>query len=316
MTRNELFLLIKEHRVKVLLLCGLVLYGLYSFFSYYEIVFEIRKRNQEISQVLKQPKRGTVREIETREPIVPKIIPQTTRMEIPRTWAYYIKDPIKNALKTAPFELVITEHEGFSRRDVNEIKQDGKKLFAYVSFGYAETYRNYWKRDWIVKKPNWIGEEHSLWKNNFKVTNLNNDEWKEIVQRTLINVMDKGFDGILIAGIEDQEATEFMMFVRDFTLNRNSRFRILIQDHIEEPIMQYVDGAVKQNLVYSFGGDKNPNFDSDLAKIKAFQNQGKVVFGISYTVGKRWEEARNVLTDNGIIPYNGPIKLDVIRYIQ
>jgi len=242
-----------------------------------------------------------------------------TVMDAPKSWAYYINNPIIAAIKTSDFDLIVTDTESripFSRNDIINMKSGGKKIFVYASLGDAENYRSYWNKEWNSKKPSWIGKEHELWKGNFNVTELLHPEWKEITKKQLSKMMSLGFDGIVISGLSGKDVVSYLEFVHDFIKDRDSTFRILVQDYVDNSILPYIDGVVKQNLVYNYGLDKQSNTDDMLSKLKEIKKAGKHVFIMSYATGAKWALVKEIIKDNGFFGYTGPVKLDVLRIKQ
>jgi uncharacterized protein (TIGR01370 family) len=244
---------------------------------------------------------------------------QPTTMPKPQTWAYYLKDPILAAIKTAQFDLVVTDtgnRTKFTRSDVKDMKNDGKQILAYAAFGYAEKYREYWKEEWNRSLPEWMGKSHPFWAGVFNIKNILHPEWKEIVEQKLIEIMDAGYDGILIDGLSGPDVPSFLNFVYNFTKDRNRDFRIFLQDYIDADALPFIDGVVKQNLVFNYGRERLDYVQSTIEKLKKLQSEGKIVLVVSYAEGPKWALAREIIKDNDFVPYNGPIKLDVIRFKQ
>lgn len=316
--------LVHKNRLKFATAFGGLIFSVYNFFATYEIVIQPRvNENKAIITETREPKfDGAIKVAEPQpEPDKTDWRPpiEATDMPKPSSWAYYIRDPILAAIKAAPFDLVVTDiggRERFSRDDVKEMKSGDKQVFAYASLGEAEKFRTYWKPEWNSNKPQWMGKESDLWKGVFRVNNLLHPDWKAIVEQKLIAIMDAGFDGIVIVGLSGNEVEEFLAFVHEFVKNRNSSFRIFVQDYIEPDALPFVDGVVKQNLVYNYGIDKLNFVDENVRKLREFTSRGKHVLVVSYTTGSKWALAKEIAKDNGFVIYNAPIKLDVIRLKQ
>jgi len=315
--------IIREHRLKVTGAIVAVVGTAYSFFTKYEIV--LRERH---------PPAPTVVINETRTPRspkieVPEVVPEPqhrtarvafpTDMAKPSSWAYYIRDPILAAIRSSTFDLIVTDIGGkntFSRVQIEQMKADGKKILAYASLGEAEKYRPYWH--WKNSQPVFLGKESDLWKGVYQVTDLLNKEWVAIVKKQLISYMDAGFDGIVISGLEGKHVAEFLEEVKDFISARNAKFRIFVQDYLEPDALPYIDGVVKQNLMSYYGVKKlsNETVERNLTKLRAIKEAGKIVLVMSYAKGAEWKEVKRVSDKEGFVAYNGPIKLDVLRFDQ
>ena len=85
-------------------------------------------------------------------------------------------------------------------------KDGGRRLvFAYMSVGEAETYRDYWQKDWTEKLPAWLDKPNENWQNNYRVK-FWCPEWKHILYGSpnayLDEIMNAGFDGAFLDVID------------------------------------------------------------------------------------------------------------------
>ena len=77
-----------------------------------------------------------------------------------------------------------------------------------MSVGFAEDERFYWERDWEVGTPTWIqglGERPGQYTVEYW-----NPAWKAIIGRYFAGIMDLGFDGVVLDGVEAYRRWEFM----------------------------------------------------------------------------------------------------------
>lgn len=104
----------------------------------------------------------------------------------------------------------------WQRVDLDAIRKGkvGRKIVAYVSIGEAETYRKYWKKDWLeggkrtASAPAWLGEENPDWAGNFRVKYWH-AEWQEMMLPVVEDVMKRGFDGVYLDIVDGFESWEF-----------------------------------------------------------------------------------------------------------
>jgi len=129
------------------------------------------------------------------------------------------KDMI-DSISTSDYDLLIID-PFFSRKDIlsdSEItllkkrSNGGKRLVvAYISIGEAENYRYYWKKEWEIYPPDWLAEENTDWKGNFKVRYWETD-WQIIIfgipGAYLDRIIEAGFDGVYLDGIDSFEYFE------------------------------------------------------------------------------------------------------------
>jgi cysteinyl-tRNA synthetase, unknown class len=132
--------------------------------------------------------------------------------------SYGTKDDWLLALKNTNFDVLIVD--GFyngnmplTKADVSTLKfkkMGAKRLvLAWIEISQASDDKFYWQREWRVGNPSWI---HSLDRTNPGKYHVEfwNPAWKAIVGRTFAGLMDLGFDGIVISGVEGYRRWEYM----------------------------------------------------------------------------------------------------------
>lgn len=122
------------------------------------------------------------------------------------------------AMSETNYDVLVTDafHRGnrpLTRAEVHGLKfkkMGARRLvLARMSVGYAEDERYYWQRDWRIGAPTWIqalGPERP----GQYVVEYWNPAWKAIVGRTFAGIMDLGFDGVVLDGVEAYRRWEFM----------------------------------------------------------------------------------------------------------
>jgi len=240
-----------------------------------------------------------------------------------KKWAYYLNDINFEKIKNSDFDLVVIDlqknNKYISKETILSLKKkpDGskRKILAYMSLGYAESYRPYWKKEWNKKNPKWLGKENKVWKNNFEVIDLMNEEWLSIT-KSLINVsIENQFDGILISGLNPIRKT--ISFIKEIKNYTNRSFEIFVQDLEslvnEDDFIYQVDGFVKQGLVYTTIS-KEMKEPSVVSKSVEFLNKAKklnkTVLVIEYVSGEKWNNAKVIIEAAKYIPYNSNLRLD------
>lgn len=113
------------------------------------------------------------------------------------------------SLQDSDYDLLIIdlymENRLLTPQEVNSLKckkNGGRRLvFAYMSIGEAETYRQYWQSDWAKKIPHWLDKPNEEWQNNYRVK-FWRPEWKHILYGSptayLDEIMAAGFDGAML----------------------------------------------------------------------------------------------------------------------
>jgi Predicted extracellular endo alpha-1,4 polygalactosaminidase or related polysaccharide hydrolase len=112
-----------------------------------------------------------------------------------------------DALQETNYDVLIidsyfTDGTAFTPTDIIKLKRKkngGRRLvISYMCIGEAENYRYYWKDEWKVNKPNWMGSENPDWPGNFKVKYWD-PEWQQILfgndNSYIKKIADAGFDG-------------------------------------------------------------------------------------------------------------------------
>lgn len=82
-----------------------------------------------------------------------------------------------------------------------------RHIFAYLSIGEAENYRDYWKPTWSTKPPAWLGKENPDWPGNFRV-NYWDPEWQGHILAALDRIVAAGFDGVYLDIVDAFEGFE------------------------------------------------------------------------------------------------------------
>lgn|GEM_PF-4488016 len=111
------------------------------------------------------------------------------------SWAYQLQNiDITQIANNSTFELIVMDYSAdgsddgkFTKEDILQIKNSGKKAICYISIGEAEDYRFYWDPNWDSDgngipdqgAPAWLGQENPDWEGNYKVRFWQTD-WQEI----------------------------------------------------------------------------------------------------------------------------------------
>ena len=80
---------------------------------------------------------------------------QRSLMDV-HSWAYQLQDiDISQIANNSTFELMVMDYSAdgsndgkFTREDILQIRNSGKKAICYISIGEAEDYRYYWDSNW------------------------------------------------------------------------------------------------------------------------------------------------------------------------
>lgn len=132
--------------------------------------------------------------------------------------AYDSREEWLAALQATNYDVLITDgfYKGKQALTKNEVhglkfKEMGARrlVLARMSIGYAEDERYYWKREWRVSEPSWI-QAYGPDRPGQYAVEFWNPAWKAVVGKYFAGLMDLGFDGIVLDGVEAYRRWEFM----------------------------------------------------------------------------------------------------------
>ena len=132
--------------------------------------------------------------------------------------AYGSKEEWLAALAATNYDVVVTDafyrgNQPLTKDAVHGLtfKQMGARrlVLARLSLGYAEDERYYWQRDWKIGEPSWI-QGRAPGKPGSYVVEFWNPAWKAIIGKYFAGIMDLGFDGVVLDGVEAYRRWEFM----------------------------------------------------------------------------------------------------------
>lgn len=211
-------------------------------------------------------------------------------------WLYQLQNIDIDKLISSPFEIVVidyskdgTENERLSKVDIARVKASGKKTLAYLSIGNAENYRFYWKEEWNIQKPSFIGDESSAGKGSY-VVKYWHEEWKNILYKGDSNFLDKileaEFDGVYLDGVDAfeywvekseqssafegidprEEMINLILAISKRVKQYDQNMKVFIQNALsltdDQRVFDAIDGIGKEELIF-IDGKKRP--DNEIA---------------------------------------------------
>lgn len=131
---------------------------------------------------------------------------------------YGSKEEWLAALTATNYDVIVTDafyrgNQPLSKDAIHglKFKQMGARrlVLARLSLGYAEDERYYWQRDWKIGAPSWI-QGRAPGRPGSYVVEFWNPAWKAVIGKYFAGIMDLGFDGVVLDGVEAYRRWEFM----------------------------------------------------------------------------------------------------------
>lgn len=263
-----------------------------------------------------------------------------------RSFTYWLQQPSPDAVHTSGFDLAVVDYSrdgsgarAFKPLDVLKMRRrpDGGRriVLSYLSIGEAETYRYYWKPEWVGEPPAWLDRENPDWTGNIKVRFWDPD-WQRIIfgrpDAYLDRIIDAGFDGAYLDIVdaywywhEQGRATaedEMVAFVRALSAYAKARregFLIFPQNAeallARDDYLAAIDGVGKESLLFGLDGPGLPNAADEIAWSQGMLSRaraaGRTVVAIEYVdAPDQVATAYRRLRELGFVPYASVRALD------
>jgi cysteinyl-tRNA synthetase, unknown class len=134
-------------------------------------------------------------------------------------WVYQLQHPKIEDLSRSGFSLAVIDYskngfddKRFSKEEIQQLVAKNIAPVAYLSIGEAESYRFYWKKNWVDIKaqltsdaPQWLGNTNPDWEGNYKVRYWD-PEWRDnFIKPYLDKIIEQGFQGVYLDIIDGFE---------------------------------------------------------------------------------------------------------------
>jgi cysteinyl-tRNA synthetase, unknown class len=132
------------------------------------------------------------------------------------SWGYQLQGVILDELRASGFDLLVIDAayddgQPFTRDEITSLQASGKQVMAYLSIGEAETYRDYWRVEWVAgdacdapitaNAPSWLAPANPDWCGNYLVQ-FWDEAWQGIVLDMLDSILAAGFDGVYLDKVD------------------------------------------------------------------------------------------------------------------
>lgn len=213
----------------------------------------------------------------------------------PRVVVWYDRIEPELLVEVAP-ELAIVEAEELDEVWVRYLHQRGVEVIAYVNFGMAEEWRKYWREEWENEPPPWMGPESGEWGGEHLVM-FWEDEWLRIIEEIIGELVENGYDGILLDNIDVCEYWSMRGYdginlllaslkrVREgFEGKLYANLGTAIQLVYENEFQSIVDGVMREEVWFSYRGAVDEEEREEVLKaLIYFKKLGKDVIIVDYT---------------------------------
>ena len=155
------------------------------------------------------------------------------------------------------YQIVVIDGQYFSKEDITELKNKGKKIYSYLNIGSIEDFRPYfsqWKDNFLGNYENW---EEEYW------MDVSNSNWQDYIVKTLAkNLIDKGIDGFFVDNFDvyynyqqekiyhglEEILKNLKFYNKPVIINGGDYF---IQRYLQEHEKIFFDGISQENVFTS-----------------------------------------------------------------
>ncbi len=258
------------------------------------------------------------------------------KAKIARSWIFWLQNIDYEILLGLPVDLAVIDPDeaNFTKNQILELRETGKLIIAYLSIGEAEDYRSYWKEEWYVNPPEWLGEENPEWRGCYKVKYWM-EGWREIVFNRLDEIVKLGYDGVYLDVVDAYEywmekgyseaRDEIVKLVIE--ISRKAKkvdpdFLIIPQNAVElvaiPEYLKAIDGIGKEDTWFLLDEPRPAELvERDLRYLEVVARSGKIVLVIDYvTDPDNVESFFSEALKHGYAAYVGPLELDSVGFIS
>lgn len=224
--------------------------------------------------------------------------------------AFYYEKDIPDELFRI-YDWVIIEPEYFNKEDVKY----ADKVFAYVSIGEIENFRDY------KYKKNWIIGENKNW--NSKIADIRNKEYQNFLLKRIEEITKKGMKNFFFDTLDSYQIAldkkywnDYENVLANFIIKVKNKYpdsKIILNRGFEifDRVYKYINGIAVESLFYGFNGKsyyKVSNEDRKwlINKLNYIKSKNIPVIVIDYLPINQREKASEIaykIKKLGFIPY-------------
>jgi|GEM_PF-6909744 len=239
-------------------------------------------------------------------------------------FAYQLQHANFNGLNALDVDLIVVDPDDadFSESQLQELNER-KQVFAYLSVGEAETYRDYWQESWGEGNPSWLGPENTQW-GSYRVKYWERG-WQDIVFQRLDEMERQGYSGVFLDTVDTYrhwrengvpDAEEKMAALVKELAGRTSMqvyANNALDLHEDAEYLDAIDGNGIEGLWYVDGRSRDAHvtegWERDLDRAKS---AGKRVLVLEYVSGSDACDVLGKAEEKGYWAYVATRELDHI----
>ena len=252
----------------------------------------------------------------------------------PRIACYYLTDINLSKIENRSFAVLVLEFkEGLNAENLMKLKELNGLVLAYINFGYAEAWRDYWPK---IRGKSWV-HSRTEYEDEYYVEYWR-EKWHKIILEKVDEAYRLGFDGVYFDNVDactvlEEEKPKWVRglnltnlmiesignlssiikerYGADFKVyvNIGSALRLLGDSRF----LQAIDGVLREEVWYTVKGSKSvevPAEEKELALkylIKAREANKTVIMADFVDSAERAEEFCRLCWRLGFIPVPQPV---------
>lgn len=240
-----------------------------------------------------------------------------------QSWGYQLQDLDLVAAEASPFDVLVLD-PAQDDDDVTpltpgevarlKVKPDGGRrlVLASLSVGEAESFRGYWRDEWVRARPDWLLGESADWEGNYAVRFWSPD-WQHLlfgsVDACLDQILAQGFDGIYLTGCDvaddlsahepeavasrpdlDRDMARLIVDLATYARGAKPDCLVVMQNAgfllVKPEVLAVLDGVAAEDLLYGAKVSELRNGPDDVAWTRQYLDiarmAGKAVLVVEY----------------------------------
>jgi cysteinyl-tRNA synthetase len=229
-----------------------------------------------------------------------------------QSWAIQLQGADINELVASSYDAVVIDYSrdgtdagAYSYNEIEQVRNSGKTVLAYMSLGEASDFRFYWN-GWKEGNPSYIGPPNENYPGVHKVLYWKRGWWNQVIRPYLDRILDAGFDGVCLDGIDAywfwytqgydpvESADRMARLVRkvaqyardrageDFAVCPNNGLAMLDDASVEwrDNYVADIDAVVVESVFYNYFSPEDQAYR--LWKLEQFAFAGKKILNAEY----------------------------------